>query len=219
MGAWGVGVFEDDFACDVREAYLAALREDPETASKKVLRSFGKMDDDDEGPIYWFALAATQFAYGRLDERVKKKALALIDKGKDAATWLEGGVDKRRAMALAKLGKQLRGTQPKAKLPKKATLPKTVFGEPCWAPDGDACASVSQSAGLTQIGIEIRSRGGGGGIFAAMKCPLADIALRWRGNGGLEIRYPRSAELYGDRELEKRFFLSGRTIKLTFIAV
>ena len=98
------------------------------------------MDDDDEGPIFWFALAATQSAYGRLDVRVAKKALALIDKGEDAATWLEGSIDKKRAAALAKLGKQLRGKQPKPKLPKKVKLPKIVYGEPCWAPDGDACA-------------------------------------------------------------------------------
>ena len=40
-------------------------------------------DDEDEGPLFWLALADTQWEYGRLTEPVREKALQLLAQGVD----------------------------------------------------------------------------------------------------------------------------------------
>ena len=44
--------------------------------------------DVDDGPVFWLALAATQWEYGRLDTSVKSKALKVIEKNKDDHRWV-----------------------------------------------------------------------------------------------------------------------------------
>ena len=39
------------------------------------------MGDVEEEPLFWFALADTQWNYGRLLPEVKEQALAWLDKG------------------------------------------------------------------------------------------------------------------------------------------
>src|SRR5262245_14560632 len=110
MGAWGPGIFDDDFALDVRDDYLGRLAEGakPAAASKAIIRSYGKLDID-EAPVFWLALAATQWEYGALDATVKRRAVAVIARG-DSPDW-KG--NKQRAAALAKLAARLDKKPPK----------------------------------------------------------------------------------------------------------
>lgn len=214
MGTWGPGIFDDDLAQDVREDYLGRLAEGakPAAASKAIVMSYDRLDID-EAPVFWLALAATQWEYGALDPTVKRRALEVIARD-DAREW-KG--NKQRAAALAKLAAQLAKKPLKPKRPKRPKAPEIAFAAPVLSPDGTATAQVSEHSGLTEVSIEIPQLGGGGGVFAATCCPLDVVELRWHGNTKLEVRYPATAnvskEPIGDPE---RFYLKGRTIELQF---
>jgi len=213
MGAWGPGIFDDDFAHDVRADYLERLAAgaQPAAASKAIVKSYGRLDVD-EAPVFWLALAATQWEHGALDAAVKRRALAVIAGG-DSPEW---SGNKRRAAALAKLAAQLATRPPKPKRPRRPKPPEIAYAAPVTSPDGSATAQASEHAGLTQVMIEIPALGGGGGVFAATSCPLDAIELRWHGDAKLEVRYPASAIVDRDGPIgdRSRFYLSGRTIRL-----
>lgn len=121
MGVSSAAIFGDDTACDVRAAYreLVANGSSGPEATDTLLRDWGDIiDDEDDGPVFWLALAATQWAWGRLEERVKSKAVEIIDGGSSLARWAEAGNSrtlKQRQSALAKLRAQLQSPQPAVK--------------------------------------------------------------------------------------------------------
>jgi|HubBroStandDraft_4_1064222.scaffolds.fasta_scaffold04805_4 hypothetical protein len=115
MGVWGAGIFSDDIAADVRDEYRDCLAEglDGVAATEKVLVSFkDSQDDPDDGPPFWLSLAATQFRYGRLEDRVRDRALKSMDDGSDIARF-EGNEKLKRArmQVLQRLRVQLVGPQ------------------------------------------------------------------------------------------------------------
>jgi hypothetical protein len=77
MGAWGVGIFDDDVACDARAAMLDRFRagSSVEAATDAVLADLADfLEDEEDAPVVLLALAATQWEVGRLDKRVKGRA-------------------------------------------------------------------------------------------------------------------------------------------------
>jgi len=121
MGAWGTAIFADDLACDVRDGFRRLVAEGsagPE-ATDRLLREWAEvLEDEEEGPVFWLALAAAQWDCGRLEERVKAKALDVIQSGVALAPWRDGGDSRmltQRQKALAKLRDQLQTRQPPAK--------------------------------------------------------------------------------------------------------
>src|SRR5688500_11461602 len=105
MGTWGTGIFADDVACDVRDQYLDAIAagdRDDDVTDRLVQEWTGTgVPDDDEAPVFWLALAATQWEYGRLRRDVKERALAVIAQGD--ARWQGAPNAGRRALALQRL--------------------------------------------------------------------------------------------------------------------
>lgn len=92
MGCWGVGLYSDDVAIDVKEDYVEELKEGKSgiEATDKLLRIYAdSLNDEDESTVFWLALADTQWKYGRLEERVKEKALEVIRSGKNLEIWKE----------------------------------------------------------------------------------------------------------------------------------
>lgn len=119
MGAWGTALFSDDTACDVRDTYREFVGDGltgPE-ATKALLREWSaSLDDPDESPVFWMALAATQWKCGRLEPSVLQQALDVIDSGSGLARWELGSKDfKRRKVVLEKLRAQLTSPQPPEK--------------------------------------------------------------------------------------------------------
>jgi hypothetical protein len=111
MGAWGVAVFSDDDAADIRNDYRDYIGDGlqgPE-ATDRILASYrGQVEDS----VLWIALAATQVRCGRLEERVKSEALRVIDGGTDLEHWEEDPKLKiKRAAVLQKLKEQIVGPQ------------------------------------------------------------------------------------------------------------
>jgi hypothetical protein len=82
MGAWGTGLYDDDIACDVKADYLECLESGGD--ERKIYEDFVEensefIDDEDDAPIFWFALADTQHEMGKLMPEVKEHALAEIE--------------------------------------------------------------------------------------------------------------------------------------------
>jgi hypothetical protein len=120
MGAWGYGVFNDDTAAEVRDEYEQLLREKQrgDAATDALLGQWREtIDDPDDGPVFWLALALTQHKLGRLEARVQREALAVIDRGLGLDRWREqgGAALKRRVAQLAKARAQLESAQPAAR--------------------------------------------------------------------------------------------------------
>jgi hypothetical protein len=121
MGTWGTALFSDDTACDVRDAYRALLREgySGPKATAKLLRAWKEeLGDEDDGPLFWLALAATQWQCGRLEARVKARALKVLANDSSLARWSEegnGNALRQRRAVLEKLRQQLLSPQPTEK--------------------------------------------------------------------------------------------------------
>jgi hypothetical protein len=116
MGAWGTGLYSDDAACDVRDAYREYVGDglSGSQATDRLLEEWDRVHEDE--PSFWLALADTQWRCGRLEERVKTRALEIIAAGSDLARWNGDtkSVRKRRAV-LAKLEDRLGSSQPAPK--------------------------------------------------------------------------------------------------------
>lgn len=90
MGAWGYDIFDNDVASDVRGLFEDELnvRASVSPATAEILReSKDALDDSDDGPIIWLALAALQLGQGELHANVRDHALAVIDSGEDLKRW------------------------------------------------------------------------------------------------------------------------------------
>ncbi len=94
MGAWGAGIFEDDLALDVRASFEDALEAGRSVgeATEQVLESFREsLQDPDEGPVIYLALAASQLEQGELEPAVRDRAVEIIERGEGLERWEEAG--------------------------------------------------------------------------------------------------------------------------------
>src|ERR1700722_11442496 len=94
MGAWGTAIFSDDVACDVRDSYRQLVTDGltGPAATKRLLLEWKEvLADEDDGPLFWLALAATQWQFGRLEARVKARALKIIANGSSLGRWSAEG--------------------------------------------------------------------------------------------------------------------------------
>ena len=119
MGTSGPSLFSDDTAVDVRGAYRDLVGDGltgPE-ATDRLVQDWGTLlDDPDEGPVFWLALASTQWRVGRLEPRVCDKALEAIDSGRDLARWQHDPKSlAKRTRVLEDLREVLLSPQPPAK--------------------------------------------------------------------------------------------------------
>lgn len=119
MGAWGTAIFSDDTACDVRDEYRDLIGDGltgPEATRTMMQRWSSSLNDADEAPVFWLALAVTQWKCGRLEQQVLQSALRMIDDGSDLARWEAGTPDyKKRQTVLASLRAMLESPQPSEK--------------------------------------------------------------------------------------------------------
>src|SRR5262245_41081834 len=221
MGTSGAGLFHDDVAVDVRNAYLDLLGEgysDQGAYAKLIQNSKDWTEDSDDGPIFWLALAATQWEYGRLHPRAKAQALKIIDQGKDIDRWAEAGLAKKRQAVLARLKKKLLSPLPKKRTPRPRRIPEPGSFSLA-SPDQKAIATAwlvgtEDGRPISQVYIMMKVKGseGGGSIFVAY-CALTDIKLKWLDANTLRITYPKEAEV---QQQKPTSFLYGRTIAVRY---
>ena len=131
MGTWGVAIFSDDLACDVRDEYreLVADGLSGADATEQPLQEYQEvLGDMDDSPVFWLALAVTQWRCGRLEEEVKAKALEVIERGVDLARWSENpGLLLKRKAVLEKAKLQITSPQPLPKKIRKQYKQQTPF--------------------------------------------------------------------------------------------
>lgn len=222
MGASSTGLFSDDVACDVRDECIEMLSTgaDPSEVTKALLRIWSdSIQDADDGPVFWLALAATQWKYGCLSAEVRARAIAVIDGGSDLKRWEGASVARRRSVLLA-LREKLLSEQPATRRPPRRR-PIIVPSNRVLSPDGRALATAYQlersphpDAPRMQVIVEMEACGskGGGGVFVAT-CEFDKVSLRWIDSETLQVSYPDSAKL---SDMKATFFFFGRTISLEY---
>lgn len=115
MGAWGTGLYQDDVAEDIKAEYIELLKigkTNQEAYDELIEDNQLIIKDLEDGPVFWFALADTQWRLGRLMPYVKEQALKYIEEGIDLHKWEEWGSPflKRRIKVLAQLKDRLMST-------------------------------------------------------------------------------------------------------------
>ena len=94
MGTWGIGIFEDDVCMDVKDCFydLATKSNNSSEVSEKVLSIFKDViNDKDEGPLVYFALAELQMDKGFIGKDVKEKCIEYLRSGNSLDRWLQSG--------------------------------------------------------------------------------------------------------------------------------
>ena len=102
MGAWGTGIFSSDTSLDVKGDYLDALkagRTDQE-AEKYAIRNESDVVNYEDDCALWTALAMIQWQYGRLSDKVKNRAIQIIDNGGDYSLFENANKAKREKALL-----------------------------------------------------------------------------------------------------------------------
>ncbi len=124
MGAWGPGIYQDDVTCDIKDDYVDRLKAgytNIEATQETIDRNMDYIQDEDDEPLFWFALADTQWKYGRLLEEVKEEAIKHIKSGKNLEIWKQENERqyKKRKIVLEELEERLNSKQPpERKVPK-----------------------------------------------------------------------------------------------------
>ncbi len=124
MGSWGVGIFSNDAAADIREDFRDLIAEGL-TADESTRRLYdeygigpGGVDDND----FWLGLASAQHRLGHVADGIIERALEIIDDPAELERW-SPKERTRRGAALAKLQAQL---QTPAAVPKRVRPRKKV---------------------------------------------------------------------------------------------
>jgi len=225
MGTSGTALFADDVACDVRDAVVEFLRAggEPAASTQQIMRQHGALiNDEDDGPVFWLARAATQWKYGCLDDAVRARAIAVIDGGADAARWT-GAAAQRRQKVLDALRAQLTSPQPRLRRPRRRVeivIPSVKVP----SPDGTALAVASErrrpdhpDGPQMQVILHMVSNGSwGGGNVTVEDCDYRDVVLTWLGPDTLQIGYP--APVVPDSRATTNFYC-GRVINIVHKAV
>src|ERR1700733_11187058 len=84
MGAWGVAVFSDDLAADVRDEFRDLIGEGLSSteAVEKLLGEYASsVGDDNEISVFWIALALTQGNLGQCKSNPKDRYLIIVVNG------------------------------------------------------------------------------------------------------------------------------------------
>lgn len=154
MGTWGTGLFQDDFALDIKESYRERLKkgEDGEIITASLIEEHqDELNDPDTKTVFWLALADTQWKLGRLEPKVKENALQCILDGSDLERWENSAriTYRSRQRVLSTLESRLLSPQPEKKI-LRSSIPKPYF---CGWNNGDVYALklCSEEAGKLKL--------------------------------------------------------------------
>lgn len=120
MASWGAKLYQNDTSEDVRYFYKDQLHrgKSGQEITKELIEKYqDEINDSDDAPNFWFALADTQWNLGRLEDFVKEKALFHIRDGYDLSVWQteDPKMAKVRATVLKDLEQKLLTPQPEEK--------------------------------------------------------------------------------------------------------
>ena len=90
MGTWNASLYGNDYACDIRDDYIYAIRsrkESQEAAQELVQREKPNEAQADDAALFWLALADTQWNYGVLEHYIRDNALRCCEMAADIFQW------------------------------------------------------------------------------------------------------------------------------------
>ena len=125
MGAWGADLYENDTALDVKDEFEKLFNDGKgvqEITDGLTAEFESIMDCADEAPLFWLALADTQWKFGVLLPDVKENALRWINELKSQTADTPDGA--RQGKALDDLQTKLLSPLPPVKKPKKKRIYK-----------------------------------------------------------------------------------------------
>jgi hypothetical protein len=125
MGAWGTSLFADDNAGDLREDYRDLIADGlsgAEAIDRLIAAWAPEVNDAYYAATFWLALAVTQWKCGRLEDRVKERALQAIADGSALLPWQGGKEERQRRAVLETLRLQIASPQPPASKIKRRVL-------------------------------------------------------------------------------------------------
>lgn len=94
MGIWGVDIYDDDCACDIRDAFLNLMQEGKSyhEVATIIEEDFSDMFQDiEDGPVAKLALADQMYRVGAIEPERKKEIFKWIDNGGDISRWESAG--------------------------------------------------------------------------------------------------------------------------------
>ncbi len=119
MGIWGAKLYENDIALDIKDRFddLQKGKTVQQITNELIDEYTCDLDDVYYAPVFWLALADTQWNLGRLLPEVKEHALAWLDKGGDLAVWQRENPELAitREKVLRELQQKLNSPQPPEK--------------------------------------------------------------------------------------------------------
>ena len=128
MGMWGFELYQNDTSLDVKDEFekMYNAGNDVQDITEKMMEDYKSiMGDVDEEPLFWFALADTQWNLGVLLAMVKEKALYWVEKdsGMFNCQSIDMSVKAERRKTLDELKAKLLSPQP----PVKKTIKKRIY--------------------------------------------------------------------------------------------
>lgn len=126
---WGFELYQNDTSLDVKDEFeeLYNAGKNAQDITDKLMEDYGSiMGDIDEEPLFWLALADTQWNMGVLTPLVKEKALYWIDKDGDMfnCQTIDMSAKTKRKKVLDELQTKLLSPQPPVKKPAKRRIYK-----------------------------------------------------------------------------------------------
>jgi hypothetical protein len=145
MGAWSTTILGDDFAADVYGEFIEAYNDGKElNVIRRELeaKNKGELNDPDEEPIFWLALAKAQWDCGSLDSDVLAKVGEIVNQELGLDRWREEPARdlEKRKKVLSEFYAKLQTPNPKPKKRKKTRFIPAIFET------GD-CLAVRLSSG------------------------------------------------------------------------
>ena len=132
MGVWGVGLYSGDFAMDLRTTIRAVARL-PFDADRLVdilsqtEPTAANHADDEDHTTFWLVVTAQFAKRGIACQRVREKALEIIDTGRDLAMLGKLGMD---PSGLKARGKMLEALRVLIASPPPVSKPRTILRKP-----------------------------------------------------------------------------------------
>lgn len=132
MGTWKADVLSDDFALDVYDTFLEDYNsgKDPRSIRKTVEAAYAEaLDDPDDGPVFWLALACVEWECGLLEKDVLGRVTRIIKSGKGLDRWKESGAAalKERQKVLREFLGKINKPSPRPRKPKKKKIIRPVY--------------------------------------------------------------------------------------------
>lgn len=130
MGTWGTSLYSDDLASDLKGDLRDLIGDGLtiEVAVDRVLADYkSSLDDADEAPVVWLAIADAAWRLGRPHAQATAEALRIIEDGVNLRRWPSAKDRAKRNAVLVELGVRLRSPAP---APKR--VPRVFKGNNLW---------------------------------------------------------------------------------------